>query len=422
MMASATLADELSPLPHGTSENNSSPSLATAPSLSPTSKKSFYFDTPEEAKSEALRLAELHRTGDAAEVLAFMRHTFGQESVVDDPVLAAIAQRKQEVDDFCSTIDSREGWICHLDNGEKLRVLYKGTEGCSAATLRCEGLVDAPLIDILSVLNEIDLFKMWVPYFTIPIKLGLRDSLNLWRNGRIDQIDIFKVDMPWPFSNRETCLFIFAVDELESARPRIVARMYDTDHNTDKMPRDGLRCIPAVEDGACRLGVDGGIALYPKSANLCYLQASWTVDFKVDIPGWLITFICRQFAWFAWRALKHICRSASKSPTHMSRRAHNRALYGFIESRLKETKLLVPPAVTPLPDAMLADEDDENNAEEYDESSPHDEYYNHARTPHHDSEAILHKVAAERQQWESTHPTAGGERKDTGWRAWLLGA
>lgn len=39
-------------------------------------------------------------------------------------------------------------------------------------SFRLEGIVAAPLICILSVLNEVDLFSSWVPYFTTPFKYG----------------------------------------------------------------------------------------------------------------------------------------------------------------------------------------------------------------------------------------------------------
>ena len=117
----------------------------------------------------AVALQAEEKTAAAFAVVKRILQEFGEQVVCSSPALADIIRRQQEIGEFVDSLDS-EGWTVHVDEGEAVKVLYKPREGSALHTLRMEGIVDAPLINIFSVLNETDLFTLWIPYFTVPFK------------------------------------------------------------------------------------------------------------------------------------------------------------------------------------------------------------------------------------------------------------
>lgn len=79
-------------------------------------------------------------------------------------------------------------WKEVVNDGSNLNIQLRNySDNPDKISVRLEGVVAAPLICILSVLNEVDHFSNWVPYFTKPFKLGLRKVENE-RLGRVDQM------------------------------------------------------------------------------------------------------------------------------------------------------------------------------------------------------------------------------------------
>ena len=58
-----------------------------------------------------------------------------------------------------------EGWKTSFDEPDR-RVRYKLEDGLSQITAYCECVVDAPLIDVIAMYSEIEIFKDWFPQVT----------------------------------------------------------------------------------------------------------------------------------------------------------------------------------------------------------------------------------------------------------------
>lgn len=61
-----------------------------------------------------------------------------------------------------------------------------------------EGIVNAPMINLMALLCEVDLFKEWVPLMKKANLVGEYSHLR--------KLAYFKVGLPWPFSDREIYL------------------------------------------------------------------------------------------------------------------------------------------------------------------------------------------------------------------------
>ena len=88
-------------------------------------------------------------------------------------------------------------WTRHTDK-EKIKVFYKQEKSLKTITIYLEGVVEAPMIHLFSVMGEVELFKNWVPL--------TKKSNLLGEVSHLRKICYILNNLPWPFSNREIFL------------------------------------------------------------------------------------------------------------------------------------------------------------------------------------------------------------------------
>ena len=86
-----------------------------------------------------------------------------------------------------------QSWIRHKDTPE-VKIFYKLEAGLKNCTLYMEKIVHAPLINLLAVFAEAQLFNQWVP-------LNKRSEI-LSKVSNFRQAAEFEFKLPWPLSNR----------------------------------------------------------------------------------------------------------------------------------------------------------------------------------------------------------------------------
>ena len=86
------------------------------------------------------------------------------------------------------------GWTQFQSNDEA-RIYYKMEDGLSCVTTYLETEVDAPLLNILSVIAEVDMFKEWAPI--TPVSDVLKSLTDF------KKLVYLKNELSWPFSHRE---------------------------------------------------------------------------------------------------------------------------------------------------------------------------------------------------------------------------
>jgi hypothetical protein len=78
---------------------------------------------------------------------------------------------------------------------EDKKIKYKYEDGCDLASVLTECIVDAPLVNVLCLFAEIDVFKDWMPDMTEAFKLkSITDFRGLY---------MCKQSMPWPMWHRD---------------------------------------------------------------------------------------------------------------------------------------------------------------------------------------------------------------------------
>eukprot|EP00922_Rhytidocystis_sp_ex-Travisia-forbesii_P059314 GHVS01087946.1.p1 GENE.GHVS01087946.1~~GHVS01087946.1.p1 ORF type:complete len:834 (-),score=207.44 GHVS01087946.1:232-2733(-) len=195
-----------------------------------------------------------------------------------------------------------------------------------------EGIVEASALAVVSVLNEVDLYGKWIPYFSFPIKLGLRDSVRLHQMGRIDSIGLFKMDFPWPMQNRECLTAIWSADELEQ-RDYICVNICSVSPR-DAYRRFGVR-VPPRESNIIRILLEGSMIIRPLTTSSCSVGFLWKVNPRMHVPPFLLEFITKTFAKAAYTAFRSACQTAmSPDSAFAARRNNNPFLYAFFAQRV----------------------------------------------------------------------------------------
>eukprot|EP00554_Chaetoceros_debilis_P013897 CAMPEP_0194119636 /NCGR_PEP_ID=MMETSP0150-20130528/40323_1 /TAXON_ID=122233 /ORGANISM="Chaetoceros debilis, Strain MM31A-1" /LENGTH=409 /DNA_ID=CAMNT_0038811413 /DNA_START=54 /DNA_END=1280 /DNA_ORIENTATION=+ len=147
-------------------------------------------------------------------------------------------------------------WIDHGVSGGKFptRILHRLEETSSGVQLRvrCETPIQKELLSpLLSVLNESQLYKTWMPRWTAP-RFQLRTCEKLKQMGRVSQILHIVMDIPWPMASREFVLSAVAFDDIEANGDiGIKLKSITTADNIDD-------CVPEKEKKSVEVDLDGG--------------------------------------------------------------------------------------------------------------------------------------------------------------------
>lgn len=89
------------------------------------------------------------------------------------PSVAAQSHSVKELqrESFCGDVCGGSHRRKVVDDGDALQVFLRNyDDNREVISFRLEGTVNAPLLSILSVFNEVDLFQEWVPYYKVPFR------------------------------------------------------------------------------------------------------------------------------------------------------------------------------------------------------------------------------------------------------------
>ena len=76
--------------------------------------------------------------------------------------VVTLVEDKELFDYYFTVMDSIDGWTEYYNEPTK-KVRYKYEEGMSLVSCLCEAIIDAPIMNVLSLFIEMDLFHQWFP-------------------------------------------------------------------------------------------------------------------------------------------------------------------------------------------------------------------------------------------------------------------
>lgn len=198
-------------------------------------------------------------------------------------------------------------------------IYYKLEDG---ARMHCRLETPLPsslLVPLLSVLNESELYRTWIPSWTYPVQMGVRESKQLLNDTRGHQIIQVHCDVPWPMYPREALFDVIAVDDIENSGT-IIAKMQSlTEESQDILLSDDF-VVPPPDPSMDRMEFDGAVLFrpcpkdHPNFANasekftedLVLLQFLVFFDAHMMVPQSVINFVTRTAIGMVWNMLLRV--------------------------------------------------------------------------------------------------------------------
>lgn len=169
-------------------------------------------------------------------------------------MLKRIGESEELVKNLKSDPDESSGWIDQGVSKGKFptRILHKLEENDDQKELRvrCETPIPKDMLEpLLSVLNETQLYKTWLPNFSKP-RFQVQLCEKLKQSGRVSQIIMVVLDLPWPMSPRELVLSAAAFDNIETSKNHIGIKLKSIVEGDDEVvPKADPTCVSVTIDG-----------------------------------------------------------------------------------------------------------------------------------------------------------------------------
>lgn len=243
---------------------------------------------------------------------------------------------------------SAEAATATASSSKRTRIYYRcDTE--RTLSVRVETAIGRDLlVPLLSVLNESELYSSWLPRWTTPMRLGVRESTKIAQVGRCSQLVVITCDAPWPMETRQVVLDAIAFDDMHTNGDiGVLLRTRDCHEDTRVPPKPTDEEMTRIDvDGAFlfrRVPRDWGSVSGEEPCDVSrediLTTFGFTVDPKLDfIPTWLLNFIVRTVIGALWGAFIRVAEEVRDGlrPAHAEAIAKKRAeLYNWVEERAK---------------------------------------------------------------------------------------
>ena len=227
------------------------------------------------------------------------------------------------------------------------RILYRLEEGENKIELRarCETPIKKDLLESLfCVLNETELYKTWLPSFSVP-RFKITECRKLKQIGRVSQILLVVMELPWPMAAREIVISAAAFDDIEE-NGHIGIKLKNIESNDDET-------VPEATSKTVRVDIDGGFLFeacprdHPamqyvsKDEEDEHLLVTFTAVINPNmtiLPQSFLNFMVKIALGTSWKILLQIAQDVKdgKKPDHTSAMARKRdEVYDYIKERVE---------------------------------------------------------------------------------------
>ena len=189
------------------------------------------------------------------------------------------------------------------------------------------GFVDVPMVNMASVIMELDMYKEWFPLCVESEDLGIV--------SRFHRSSKFAIMLPFPVSNREVFITGYAIDDLTKHKRVIV--MAKSVQDGDVIPDIVRR--PPVTKGNVRADLKvGGFLIELVSETKCEVSFIMNVDpHLMHVPSAVTNFVSGRLMWVLLRQMA-VAAKGSLKPTskYAERRKTYKEIYDYFEQRAEE--------------------------------------------------------------------------------------
>jgi len=214
-----------------------------------------------------------------------------------------------------------------------IKVWFRVFEG-TRVDFRVEGLIDSSIHDLISIMSEVEMAKLWMPYLKIPIRLGLSDAKSLGRYGRFRKVSSYNVDLPYPLANIEALVQGCLTDDLDRNGKLVIGMTSFLDEASPAEKATWPLKFDRPKRGVERIDFGGGCMVEPYGKNACQMSTVWSMSLNEAPSVRLIEFVTSQFIKIAFNKFKKTVRDCSQK--FSVARKQDPWLYGYVERRLEE--------------------------------------------------------------------------------------
>jgi hypothetical protein len=227
------------------------------------------------------------------------------------------------------------------------RILHRLEQGEKLLQLRarCETPIEKDFLEpLLSVLNETQLYKTWLPSFKVP-RFEIRECEKLKQAGKLTQIVFVIMDLPWPMAPREMALHAAAFDNIDE-KGQIGIKLKTISSEDDEV-------VPELDPKNARVDLDGGFLFEkcPKDhpcmefmekdsdgEEMMLVTFSTVINPNLKyLPQSFLNFLVKSALGTAWKMMLQVAKDVKdgKRPDHKSAIEKKREeLYDYINTRL----------------------------------------------------------------------------------------
>jgi hypothetical protein len=199
-----------------------------------------------------------------------------------------------------------DGIICH----------FKHEDNSPVYSMKMSGEVDAPMLNVVSIFYEIDLYPVWCPYMTYGKKVK--------EDSKYTFLCQYEYDLPWPISKRDMFANGRGIDMIETDRSILV---------TIKSVKEEVSSNSTV----VRMQVDhAGILIKAISDKKTLITIVTNVDPKLSyVPYFLFNYLLKNSGYYILSYIRKTCaKMLENGQEHKKRIEENHEIYQDIQTRL----------------------------------------------------------------------------------------
>lgn len=190
-----------------------------------------------------------------------------------------------------SALDDVRDWTLSYD-GVDTKVWYRRETETSSHSVRIRGTLHAPLLNVLALVYEVDLYQSLFWFFSSSTQLPVNHSSDLRLGAHV------VTSAPWPLHDRDSVFYGFAVDALDEDRILVVCHSI--------LDEDPVKNIPSPASGVVRATChDSGFELKPISPDVTEAHFVYNFDPHLPfVPMAVINWATRTFCRWSLRLLE----------------------------------------------------------------------------------------------------------------------
>eukprot|EP00164_Ancoracysta_twista_P011785 GFYU01018310.1.p1 GENE.GFYU01018310.1~~GFYU01018310.1.p1 ORF type:complete len:385 (-),score=119.91 GFYU01018310.1:109-1233(-) len=196
----------------------------------------------------------------------------------EDDDLKKLWERLNVVESAIDEVINHDTW--NQVRGPPTSMWYRHDEGSPLHSLKVERVIEAPLINILALFNEADLYSEIIPL--------LRISRHVLQAGRTQKVVHIQTKLMWPIADRELLLYGQGINALDETDSIVIILLPAEECPLEfEKPKEKKNVIRAELSIGC-------ILLQPISENKTRFRVFMNQDPKIPlVPAWLLNWIIR---------------------------------------------------------------------------------------------------------------------------------